>query len=60
MYCPTCGKKNDDDARFCAYCGGEIIDTQPEEVSVGEFWKHQLLGCWSAGIPASPAPQKLL
>lgn len=43
MYCPKCGKKSDDDARFCAFCGEEIIDTQPEEVSVGEFLKHQLL-----------------
>ena len=43
MYCPKCGKKNDDDARFCAFCGGEIIDTQPEEVSIGQFLKHQVL-----------------
>ena len=43
MYCPKCGKKNDDDARFCAFCGGEIIDTQPEEVSLGQFLKHQVL-----------------
>ena len=35
MFCPKCGKKNDEDAKYCAYCGGEIVDTQPEEVSPG-------------------------
>lgn len=40
MFCPRCGKKNDEDARFCAYCGGEIVDTQPEEVSLRQFLRN--------------------
>ena len=42
MYCPGCGKKNDDDARFCAFCGAEIVDDQPEEVSVGQFLSNRV------------------
>ena len=42
MFCPKCGKKNDEDAKYCAYCGGEIVDTQPEEVSPGQFLRNRL------------------
>ena len=40
MFCPKCGKKNDEDAKYCAYCGGEIVDTQPEEVSLRQFLRN--------------------
>lgn len=51
MYCPKCGKKNDEDAKFCLYCGEAIEDDQPETVTwsefllnrAGVFWKGQLL-----------------
>ena len=42
MFCPKCGKKNDEDAKYCSYCGGEIVDTQPEEVSPGQFLRNRL------------------
>lgn len=42
MFCPKCGKRNDEDAKYCAYCGGEIVDTQPEEVSPGQFLRNRL------------------
>ena len=27
VFCPECGKKNSDDAAFCAFCGARIIDS---------------------------------
>lgn len=42
MFCPKCGQKNDEDAKFCSYCGEEIIDTQPEEVTPGQFLRNWL------------------
>ena len=50
MFCPKCGKRNDEDAKYCAYCGGEIVDTQPEEVSPGQFLRNRL-----EVLPAPPA-----
>ena len=32
MYCSECGKKNPDQAKFCAYCGAKLL-TETEEVS---------------------------
>lgn len=29
MFCPNCGTKNDDQARFCGKCGNKINQTQP-------------------------------
>ena len=28
MFCPSCGVENENDAKFCASCGGELIDNQ--------------------------------
>lgn len=41
MFCPKCGKKNDEDAKYCAYCGEEIVDTQPEEISLAQFLRNR-------------------
>lgn len=30
MFCPKCGTKNEDDARFCAACGAPIEDAAPQ------------------------------
>ncbi len=32
MYCPKCGKQNKDNARFCAYCGAELITEESNEI----------------------------
>jgi|JFBN01.1.fsa_nt_gb hypothetical protein len=42
MFCSKCGKKNDEDAKFCSYCGEEIVDTQPEEVSLDQFLMNRV------------------
>lgn len=31
MFCPECGKKNKDEAKFCEYCGTKIEDNSPKE-----------------------------
>ena len=31
MFCPECGKKNKDEAKFCEYCGTKIVDDSPKE-----------------------------
>lgn len=30
MFCRTCGKKIDDDAKFCPFCGGTVVRTASE------------------------------
>lgn len=48
MYCPNCGKKNDPDARFCSFCGGELVENQPESVSIGGFLLNRM-GLYAKG-----------
>lgn len=43
MYCPGCGKKNDDDACFCVFCGTQLMDDQPESVTALQFFKNRCL-----------------
>ncbi len=31
MRCPTCGRDNPDDARFCAHCGSRLLPGLPAE-----------------------------
>jgi flagellar basal body-associated protein FliL len=33
MYCPSCGSKNDDAARFCSNCGKPLVSTEPAQPS---------------------------
>ena len=42
MYCPNCGRKNDEAARFCQSCGGELSVPQRESgvVTYAGFWKR--------------------
>lgn len=48
MFCPECGKQNKDSARFCAYCGTELIDNQPglpnaqSKVSFGDVFTEKI------------------
>ena len=41
MYCPKCGKMNDDDAHFCIFCGEEMMDDQPESVTLLQFLQNR-------------------
>lgn len=46
MFCPNCGKRIPDDARFCAICGAPVADEQPSGIQTPsgssmddiEFW----------------------
>src|SRR5262249_49149417 len=42
MFCPNCGRKNDEAARFCQSCGGELtVPTSKADVPVyAGFWKR--------------------
>jgi len=43
MFCPNCGRKNDEAARFCQSCGGELSVPEAREsgaVSYAGFWKR--------------------
>jgi uncharacterized RDD family membrane protein YckC len=42
MFCPNCGRKNDEAARFCQSCGGELTAPARESgaVSYAGFWKR--------------------
>ena len=42
MFCPNCGRKNDEAARFCQSCGSELSVTQSESgvVTYAGFWKR--------------------
>jgi uncharacterized RDD family membrane protein YckC len=42
MFCPNCGRKNDEAARFCQSCGSELSVTQAESgvVTYAGFWKR--------------------
>src|SRR5659263_473924 len=33
--CPSCGRANDDDARFCSGCGAEIASSEPVPAAAG-------------------------
>ena len=36
MYCPNCGKQNEEDAKFCAHCGADMssaADAQPAQAA---------------------------
>ena len=35
MYCPECGKWNDEGSKYCGYCGAELIDNQPSNEHKG-------------------------
>ena len=43
MYCSKCGKMNDDDAHFCIFCGEEMVDDQPESVTMLQFLKNRVM-----------------
>ena len=34
MFCPKCGKNNNDSSQFCEACGSELIDNQPTSQSI--------------------------
>jgi len=34
MFCPTCGKKNVEDANFCSFCGASLNKGKTEEFQV--------------------------
>ncbi len=36
MYCSKCGKKVEDDAQFCGYCGYEILNEKEEGLIIDE------------------------
>ena len=44
MFCPNCGRKNDEAARFCQSCGGEItvpaLARETGVVTYAGFWKR--------------------
>jgi uncharacterized RDD family membrane protein YckC len=42
MFCPNCGRKNDEAARFCQSCGGELTVPERESgpASYAGFWKR--------------------
>jgi uncharacterized RDD family membrane protein YckC len=42
MFCPNCGRKNDEAARFCQSCGGELTVPTREAgvVAYAGFWKR--------------------
>jgi uncharacterized RDD family membrane protein YckC len=42
MFCPNCGRKNDEAARFCQSCGSELTVPSRESgaVSYAGFWKR--------------------
>jgi uncharacterized RDD family membrane protein YckC len=42
MFCPNCGRKNDEAARFCQSCGGELTLPARESgvVKYAGFWKR--------------------
>jgi uncharacterized RDD family membrane protein YckC len=42
MFCPNCGRKNDEAARFCQSCGGELTAPAHESgvVAYAGFWKR--------------------
>lgn len=34
MFCPKCGTNNIDSVNFCATCGAELVDNQPEQKTI--------------------------
>src|SRR5450759_5405364 len=47
--CPSCGRANDDDARFCSGCGAEIASAEPVPAAAPSAQA-------SPAGPVSPAP----
>lgn len=67
MYCPKCGVKNPDDARFCSGCGSQLgaevaVISEKASTYYAGFWKrfaaaiidHSLLGIGGSIINAIP------
>jgi class 3 adenylate cyclase/tetratricopeptide (TPR) repeat protein len=53
MDCPSCGRSNSDDARFCAACGAELGSVCP---SCGTPVPPEARFCSSCGAPLALAP----
>ena len=51
MYCPQCGAKNEDSARFCIKCGRDLAATSPQQPPVQQQQYQQPYQ------PAYQAPQ---
>lgn len=58
MYCPNCGKQNEEDAKFCAHCGADMTpaeDAQPAQPAPTAVPPQPVEP--AAPTPAPPTPQ---
>lgn len=53
MFCPECGTRNEDDARFCAACGTSLVEFQTQQEPMFQPQYQQA----SQGQPYQQAPQ---
>lgn len=42
MFCPKCGKRNDEDAKYCAYCGGRSWTPSRRRSRRARFLRNRL------------------
>lgn len=54
-YCPTCGQMNQDDAKFCRYCGSTL-----EESPKGTLFTSQSTESTSIGFGNRPTGENLV
>lgn len=40
MFCPECGTRNEDDARFCAACGTSLVEFQTQQTPQGQGYQQ--------------------
>jgi len=52
--CAQCGRRNPDDARFCAACGSELKDPRPERRKVATLLFCDVVGSTALGERADP------
>lgn len=54
MFCPECGTRNEDDARFCAACGTSLVEFQTQQTPQGQQYQQIPQGQGYQQAPQQP------